>query len=178
LSSIQMVVSFDELYRLFNANYTINSTGSLADYPDTAYDLITSFHVMEHIGRSFIEESIGHMFRMLKPGGYCIHQVGIDDHLAHYDSKVSKKNYLRYSLTNRKYLFENIVQYHNVLQGEDYHRYFRNAGFEIVDIDRECCDIAGLRVHRDWVNYSREDLETTILTIVCRKPADHMARDS
>ena len=72
---------------------------------------------------------------------YCIHQIGIDDHLAHYDSKVSKKHYLRYSLSNRKYLFENIVQYHNVLQAEDYQRFFLNKGFEILEIDRERCDI-------------------------------------
>ena len=143
----------------------------MAGYPDATYDLITSFHVMEHIGRSFIDESIGHMYRMLKPGGYCIHQIGIDDHLAHYDSKVSKKNYLRYSLSNRKYLFENIVQYHNVLQGEDYQRLFLNNRFEILELDREHCDIAGISIHPDWESYSHEDLETTIFTIVCRKPA-------
>ena len=171
LAAIQSVKSFDELYRRFNANYTINSTGSLAGYPDITFDLITSFHVMEHIGRSIIEDSIGHMFRMLKPGGYCIHQIGIDDHLAHYDSKVSKKNYIRYSLSKRKYLLENIVQYHNVLQGEDYRRFFLNKGFDIIEMDRERCDITRLSVHPDWESYSHEDLETTILTIVCRKPA-------
>ena len=170
LASIQNVRSFEELYQCFNANYTIDSEGSLASYPTNTYDAITSFHVMEHIGRSFIEQSISDMFRMLKPGGYCIQQIGIDDHLAHYDSKVSKKNYLRYSLSKRKYLFENVVQYHNVLQGADYQRFFRNAGFDIVEIDRECCDIGGLSIHDDWKGYSREDQETTIFTIVCRRP--------
>ncbi len=170
LSLIQTVDSFDELYRRFNANYTIDSKGSLANYPADKYDAITSFHVMEHIGRSFIEQSIADMFRMLKPGGYCIHQIGIDDHLAHYDSKVSKKNYLRYSLANRKYLFENVVQYHNVLQGADFQRFFRNAGFDIVEIDRERCDISKLEINQDWDGYTREDQETTIFTIVCRKP--------
>jgi SAM-dependent methyltransferase len=170
LQDIQSVESFDELYEKFNARYTIDSSGSLAAYPDDASDLVTSFHVMEHIGRSFIDRSIGHMYRMLRPGGYCIHQIGIDDHLAHYDSKVSRKNYLRYSLSRRKYLFENVVQYHNVLQGADYLRYFEEAGFDIVETDREHCDISGLSIHADWSGYSQEDLETTILTIVCRKP--------
>jgi SAM-dependent methyltransferase len=170
LASIQTAGSFDELYQRFNANYTIDTEGSLAAYPDETYDAITSFHVMEHVGRSFIEQSIGDMFRILKPGGYCIHQIGIDDHLAHYDSKVSKKNYLRYSLSKRKYLFENVVQYHNVLQGADYQRFFSNAGFDIVEVDRERCDISGLRIHADWADYSRDDQETTIFTIVCRRP--------
>jgi hypothetical protein len=170
LVAIQTVQSFDELYRLFNARYSIDSDGSLAGYPRESCDLITSFHVMEHVGRSFIEKSIGHMFRIMRPGAYCIHQIGIDDHLSHYDGQVSKKNYLRYSLAGRKYLFENVVQYHNVLQGADYQRFFGNAGFEIVEMDRERCDISELRVHADWKDYSHEDLETTILTIVCRKP--------
>lgn len=172
LTSILSVSSFDELYSIFNAKYTIDTEGSLASYPSTSYDLVFSFHVMEHVHRSSIEESIEHMFRMLKPGGFCIHQIGIDDHLAHYDSKVSQKNYLQFSLSKRKYLFENIVQYHNVLQGEDYQRLFRMKGFEIVEINRDRCDISRLTIHHDWNNYSHEDLETTIFTIVCHKPED------
>jgi len=170
LASIQTVNSFDELYRLFNATYTINSEGSLSGYPDAGCDLITSFHVMEHINRQSIEDTIEHMFRILKPGGFCIHQIGIDDHLAHYDNKVSKKNYLQFSLSNRRYLFENVVQYHNVLQCDDYLKLFSKKGFKIVEINRESCDISGLSVHADWKKYSQEDLETTILTIVCHKP--------
>lgn len=171
LTSILTVNSFDELYRLFNAKYTIDNEGSLAGYPSTNYDLIFSFHVMEHVNRSSIEESIEHMFRILKPGGFCIHQIGIDDHLSHYDSKASQKNYLQFSLSRRKYLFENVVQYHNVLQGEDYQQLFRKNGFEIIEINRERCDISRLNIHDDWSKYSREDLETTIFTIVCHKPA-------
>ena len=172
LSSILSVNSFDELYRIFDAKYTIDNEGSLAGYPSTNYDLIFSFHVMEHVNRGSIEKSIEHMFRMLKPGGFCIHQIGIDDHLAHYDSQASQKNYLEFSLTRRKYLFENIVQYHNVLQGNDYQNLFRKKGFEIIEIDRERCDISRLTINGDWCNYSREDLETTIFTIVCHKPAN------
>jgi|SRR6056297_1294350 len=170
LDAIQDAASFEELYERFNAHYTISSEGSLAGYPAATYNAVISFHVLEHIGRGFIENSIGDMYRMLKPGGYCIHQIGIDDHLAHYDSRVSKKHYLSYSLSKRKYLFENVVQYHNVLQGEDYQRFFRDAGFEILETDRERCDIENLRIHPEWEGYSREDQETTILTLVCRKP--------
>lgn len=163
--------SFEELYSAIGARYTIDSNGSLESYANDSYDAVFSFHVLEHIHKGSIENSIRHMYRMLKPGGYCIHQVGIDDHLSHYDSEESKKNYLRYSRAMRKLIFENVVQYHNVLQGEDYLRLFQRSGFEIVEIDRERCDLGGLIIHPDWNAYSQEDLETTIFTIVCRKPA-------
>lgn len=170
LTAIQAVKSFEEFYDMFNARYTIDSDGSLVAYPANTYDAITSFHVMEHIGRSFIDQSVNEMYRMLKPGGYCVHQIGIDDHLAHYDGKISKKNYLRYSLTRRKLIFENVVQYHNALQCSDYLGFFEDAGFEVIETDREHCDISDLDIHADWKGYPQEDLETTIFTIICKKP--------
>jgi predicted SAM-dependent methyltransferase len=171
LDSIINARTFEDLYKKVGANYTIDSNGLLKPYRDESYDAVFSFHVLEHVGRDSIEDSIGDMYRMLKPGGYCIHQIGIDDHLSHYDSKESKKNYLRYSRALRKCIFENVVQYHNVLQGEDFLRFFQSSGFDIVEVDRERCDLDALSIHPDWKGYSREDLETTLLTVVCRKPA-------
>jgi SAM-dependent methyltransferase len=171
LDSIVNARSFEDLYKKVGANYTIDSNGSLESYRSESYDAVFSFHVLEHVGRDSIEVSIGHMYRILKPGGYCIHQIGIDDHLSHYDSKESKKNYLRYSLALRRRIFENVVQYHNVLQGEDFLRFFQRIGFDVVEVDRERCDLEALSIHPDWEGYSQEDLETTLLTVVCRKPA-------
>jgi len=170
LAGILQAESFDELYAQTGAYYKIDDKGSLASYPVEAFDLIFSFHVLEHVGRDAIHDSILHMYRMLKPGGYCIHQIGIDDHLAHYDSTQSKKTYLKYSLALRKRIFENVVQYHNVLQGADYQRLFAETGFEIVKTDREKCDIESLSIHPDWSGYSKDDLATTIFTVICKKP--------
>ena len=166
---INFANSYTELYSKFNLNYTIDKEGSLKSYETDFFDCVFSFHVMEHIGKSFITESINDMYRILKPGAYCIHQIGIDDHLSHYDKKESLKNYLRYSTKIRKLIFENIVQYHNVLQGQEYLDMFIKSGFEIIEINREKCNISKLKIHDDWRSFSQEDLETTILTVVCRK---------
>ena len=48
------------------------------------------------------------MYRSLKPGGYSIHQIGIDDHLTHFDSSQSPKKYISYSDNVWKLLFEKI----------------------------------------------------------------------
>ncbi len=162
--------SHDILYSNLDLTYTINKNGSLKNYKTNSFDCVFSFHVLEHIGKEFIGESINDMYRILKPGTYCIHQIGIDDHLSHYDKNESPKNYLKYSIKVRKMIFENIVQYHNVLQGQEYLDMFRKTGFEITEIDREKCNINNLKIHNDWKSFSQEDLETTILTIVCHKP--------
>lgn len=160
---------FDEIYQRFNANYKIDENGSLASYPDETYDLVFSFHVMEHIRRENIDEAVGHMHRMLKPGGYCIHQVGIDDHLAHYDSRTSEKQYLKYSLSTRKLIFENVVQYHNALQVSDYLECFEQNNLEVMETKSERVNIDDLSVHADWKDYSQHELETTIWTVVSKK---------
>lgn len=170
ISSLLDAESFDEIYKQFNANYSLDENGSLASYPDENYNLVFSFHVLEHVGRENIDDAIGHMYRMLKPGGYSVHQVGIDDHLAHYDKGVSEKNYLTYSLSLRKLIFENAVQYHNALQVSDFLKCFERRNFEILEMEREKINIDDLSVHSDWKDYSQEDLETTIWTVVSRKP--------
>lgn len=167
---VEASCSNTDLYNKLNLAYTINPEGDLSGYESKSFDCVFSFHVMEHIGRSFISESIKDMYRILKPGAYCIHQIGIDDHLSHYDTKESPKNYLRYSLKMRKMIFENIVQYHNVCQGQEYIDMFSDAGFDIAEISRDKCDISDLKIHSDWSDFSQDDLETTIFTIVCHKP--------
>lgn len=170
LEAISKSVDYAELYRRLGLSYKIDEKGSLTGYKNDQYDCVYSFHVLEHIGRDYIGDTISNIYRVLKPGGYAIHQIGIDDHLAHYDSGVSMKNYLRYSRKTWKRFFENSVQYHNTLQPDDYMRMFKSRQFEIIEVAREKCDISGLPVTDDWKKYSQEDLETTILTIIFRKP--------
>jgi len=164
--------SFDELYDAFNLAYCIDDAGSLAGYKDAGYDCVFSFHVLEHVPVGSIDDSVSNIFRMLKPGGISIHQIGIDDHLSHYDKKESAKNYLRYSTKTWKRWFENAVQYHNRLQKADYEQLFKDAGFELLDEWAEMCSIDGLPINKEWDRYSEDDLRTTILTLALRKPED------
>lgn len=173
LSQIEKILdvpSFEDLYTLFDATYTVDEDGSLAAYSSRAHELVFSFHVLEHVGRDIIRDTVSDMYRILKPGGYCIHQIGIDDHLTHYDKAESPKKYIAYSMATRKRFFENSIQYHNVLQANDYIKIFEGQGFEVIELDRETVDIDSIKINKDWQGYSTEDLETTILTIVCKKP--------
>ncbi|MCA9734462.1 MAG: class I SAM-dependent methyltransferase [Deferribacteres bacterium] len=171
IKNLQKVInadSFEEIYQTFNMNYVIESEGSLAQFPAENYDCIFSFHVMEHV-KSY-EATVAEIYRLLKPGGFSIHQIGIDDHHTHYDKQESPKNYFRYSELSWKLLFENDLQYINRVQMSDWFRIFEERGFVFVDKRVEFQDIGPIKVQPRYQHYSKEDQECTILTIVHQKP--------
>ncbi|MGH8573588.1 MAG: hypothetical protein ACREX8_13590, partial [Gammaproteobacteria bacterium] len=90
-----------------------------------------------------VEDLLADFHRTLKPGGYMIHQIGIDDHLQHYDPAESPKNYLRFSDRAWKLLFENDVQYFNRLQACDWIDRIGSAGFVLLERIAETADVGG-----------------------------------
>ena len=106
----------------------------------------------------------------MKPGGYSIHQIGLGDHLSHYDKKESPKNYLRYSDRTWKTFFENDVQYFNRLQVPDWLGLFDEAGFSLLEKITASHSIESIRIDPKYEEYEKDDLECTRLTIIHRKP--------
>jgi predicted SAM-dependent methyltransferase len=170
LAVVNLATSFPELYRETGIEYVIEPRGSLDQFADQSFDCILSMHVLEHVPTKYVTELVRNMYRTLKPGKYTIHQIGIDDHLAHYDRKASQKQYLRYSDWTWNALFENEVQYFNRLQMSEWLNAFRSAGFILEEKLVESTDIANLKIAARFADYSKEDLSCTILTLVYRKP--------
>lgn len=170
LDAILDAKNFDELYRKFDLTYVVNPAGSLAQFDDNSMDCVFSFHVLEHVPRENTSELAKNVERVLKPGGYSIHQIGIDDHLTHYDKNASPKNYLRYSDRAWKWFFQNDIQYINRIQMSEWLSLFKENGLISTETVPYYCDIKGLRPNRRFAGYSRQDLECTILTIIHRKP--------
>lgn len=111
------------------------------------------------------------IYRVLQPGGYSIHIIGLDDHLAHYDKNVAPKNYYRYSDTVWRLFFQNKLQYFNRIQASDWLRFFDNSGFTCVEKETSWSrDVGNLRVNKKYESYSQEDLSCCRLTMVHRKP--------
>ncbi|MBN1239522.1 MAG: class I SAM-dependent methyltransferase, partial [Gammaproteobacteria bacterium] len=137
--------SFEELYATFGIDYVIEPDGLLTGFDDRRFDFITSFHVLEHVPAQHIDQLARDMYRTLTPGGYTIHQIGIDDHLTHYDDNASPKQYLEYSDRIWRTFFENEVQYVNRWQTSDWLKAFEAAGFELVDKISKGADISDLK---------------------------------
>ena len=169
LSKLLETESFQEFYKQLDFNHVIVPNGLLDSFANDSLTSVFSMHVLEHVPRTSIEAVIGGMHRAMKAGHHTIHQIGIDDHLAHYDRSVSHKKYITFSNRTWKTFFENEVQYQNRLQPVDWHRLFEQAGFELVHEERELTSIDDLSVSEDFKHYSEKDLGCTILTLVLRR---------
>jgi len=172
LSNIDAVLgcrSFDELYRRFGMTYLVEPSGSLAMFEDASFDMVMSFHVLEHVYADAVPALCQGLTRTLKPGGYMFHQIGIDDHLTHYDATASMKQYIQYSDKEWRRRFESNIGYINRIQASEWREAFETTGLELCEEIRESVPIAELMVNPRFAKFPNEDLECTIQTLVYRK---------
>jgi len=170
IETVVTAQSLDNLYSELGLGYHVDETGSLQQFADESFDCVFSFHVLEHVRRKYVDQLVKEIDRVLRPGGFSLHQIGIDDHLQHYDPKMSQKNYIRYSDRMWKLLFENDVQYFNRLQTSEWTAAFGNSDLVPLESITEHCNIDLMTVNRRFSGFSKGDLSCTALTIVHQKP--------
>lgn len=171
VQAIARVNSFEELYRLLGFEYVVNASGSLAEFPRDSFQLVVSGGVLEHVQREAVPELFKETVRIVKPGGWVLHSIDIQDHLSYYDGAVSKKFYLTFSDRTWKYLFENKVQYFNRLQRGEWLDIFRSVALELVDEGGWNVSVDKLKLAERFAHMDRRDLECGGLRVLLRKPA-------
>lgn len=169
--------SFNDIYTSFNMKYVVDETGCLDSFPSNYFDVIFSFHVLEHVSRPLVPPMVANLSRVLKPGGIQIHLIGTSDHLAHYDPQVCFKNYIRYSNKVWKIFFENSVQYMNRIQPSEWCHLFRDSRCEILDERRTNVAVDGINIAKDFKKLPSTDWGCTSQLLVLKKfPYDYETR--
>jgi len=164
---------FDEAYRTARIAYQI-SPGGIPTYPANYFDTIYSIDVLEHVEAGIFPAAAAAWYRILKPGGQFLAQVGIDDHLAFYDGKFGSKRYLRYSQRTWDWLLGNDLVYINRFTASRIVALLQNAGFVIDDFKTDDTgDTAPDQVHPDYRNQSEPDIRAVRLLVRAHKPLDN-----
>jgi SAM-dependent methyltransferase len=161
--------SFEEAYELLGADYSIERGGSLAGLESESYALVVSADTLEHVRREILPRVIEETYRLLRPGGYAIHQIDLADHLSYFDPAMPAKNYLRYAPATWERWVNSTVQYVNRVQRQDWDATFKEADFEIVECEVIAESLRGITVHSAY-ELSPEDAEATLLRYVLRRP--------
>lgn len=171
LERMEAAEDFDAIYQILNMRYDIDYHGKLL-YADNSFDVIFSVDVLEHVTAGGFDSNAADWFRVLKPGGRMVAQVGLDDHLAHYDPSRSKKHYLTHSHAMFDRLLENDVQYINRIPATDMIGRLERLGFATVEAERWTVDNPeSLNVHPDYAGQPRDDQITWRLMLTVEKPA-------
>jgi SAM-dependent methyltransferase len=171
IGAVLKVESFDELYKLLGFEYVLESSGNLTRLPDNRFQMVVSAGVLEHVGREGVPGLIKETHRILKPEGWALHSIDTSDHLAHYDTKVSKKLYLSFPERTWKCWFENEVQYINRIRRSEWLEVFQSNGFELIEEATDQTDISGVRLADQYADADRRDLECIYLRLVLTKAA-------
>ncbi|WP_416899393.1 MAG: methyltransferase domain-containing protein [Minwuia sp.] len=170
LAKMEQAADFDQVYAALNMRYDIDENGRLP-YEDNRFDVIFSVDVLEHVVSSGFDQNAADWFRVLKPGGRMVAQVGLDDHLAHYDPSRSKKHYLRHSDAMFGKLLENDVQYINRMPASEMIARLEAAGFRTLEAERWTIDDPeNLPVHPDYAQQLPQDIATWRLLLTMEKP--------
>lgn len=171
LAKMEQANDFEQVYAALNMRYDIDHHGRLP-YDDGSFDMIFSVDVLEHVTADGFNSNAADWFRVLRPGGRMVAQVGLDDHLAHYDSSRSKKHYLTHSRSTFDRLLENDVQYINRIPASEMIGRLEKIGFRTLEAERWTVgDPDSLQVHPDYAGQPREDQITWRLLLTVEKPA-------
>jgi len=126
-------------------------------------DAVVSFDVVEHLSRPTLRLLNQEARRVLMPGGFQFHAIGLGDHYASLDRNITSAHFLKYSETTWQLLTGNSLSYHNRIRLPEFLHLFKEDGFEAVAVDREV-DPKALRalkiqpVARQFREYSAAEL--------------------
>ena len=111
---------------------------------------------------------------MLRAGGYMVHLIDPSDHYSHSDHSLSAVNFLRFS-EEQFARFNNSFLYQNRLRASQWRQLIEQHQFAIVlwhavtDLDARRA-LASLPIDRAFSGMSEDDLCTTAIWVVARRP--------
>lgn len=154
--------------------YFAPADGRATGLESNSIDLVYSNSVLEHVPREVIRGLMEESFRVLKPGGLAMHNVGCNDHYAFFDKSISFVNFLQYGEREWR-LWNNPIQYQNRLRAPELVSLATGAGFEVIKIATNIRPgtleaLAKLRIDPQFDCFSREDVAATTLDFISRKP--------
>lgn len=148
---------------------------ALDKLPDGSVTLVYSRTVLEHIPKPVLRNLLGEWWRLLKPGGVCIHFIDNSDHFEHRDKQLSRLNFLTVSDWVWRFVCFNPQNYQNRLRHSDYLALFCGAGYELLHNEgepdsRARADLNQLALNKRFTTYDKNDLAILTTVLVARKP--------
>ncbi len=155
-------------------DYRAPADATATGLPDNSVDIVFSNSVLEHVPHANIRMMMQEAYRVLRPGGLCMHSVNCADHYAYFDKSITFMNY--YQFTDRNWKFwNNALQYQNRMRPQDFIELSEAAGLKTVLAKHKprpelLAALPSLRIAPEFERYSPEQLACTSVDFVGEKP--------
>ena len=130
---------------------------------------------MRILPRARLQVLLGQIHESLRPGGFFLGNVRLDDEYAYSDRRISHYNHLRYSPWIWRHLISSPLMTFNRLRSPDYRELLEEAEFKIRHFEQEPPTdtdmrlLAETRVHPCFQKYSPRDLAEKHLFFAAEK---------
>jgi SAM-dependent methyltransferase len=170
---VQRKATGKEILQVCQIDYQAPADTARTALADESTDIVFSNTVLEHVPRDEISRIFREAYRILRPGGYMLHQVDPSDHFAHGDRSISAVNFLQFSQTEFS-KYNTAFLYQNRLRAPTYRQLVPAAHFEVVcwesDLNEKALShISRLSIHGEFAGFSAEELCTTGIRMVAKR---------
>jgi len=166
--------SVSELFERARVEYRAPADATKSELPNECVDVVFSNSVLEHVPRGVILEMMRESARVLRHGGLAVHSVNCGDHYAYFDKNITFINYLTFSERDWQF-WNNKLLFQNRMRPVDFLKLAEMAGLEIslakFKPRQALLDaLPSLKIAPEFQNYPREQLCSTSIDFVARKP--------
>lgn len=168
-TTIAEFTTWDEL-RAFGVDYRAPFAFDAATLA-APIDAFISNEVLEHIPADVLPGLLKQAFAVMAPGALAVHSIDYSDHYARGDA-VTRHNFLVYSDAQWK-PYNSRYQYVNRLRDSEYHKLFKDAGFEVIWSEphrQPLSEQVRQNLAPQFRRFAAEDLETIRSKIIARRP--------
>lgn len=160
-SAIEILNALGVEYKVGNV-LDSNESGSI--------DLFTSLNTLEHIEESLLLEMFQKFKKMSSGSGRMSHWIDMSDHFAHFDKKITRYNFLRFSKFTWSLLCSPL-NYQNRMRYPDYIRVASQAGWNNISTDNSIIhsrpELETVPIHADFKHFSTEELAVSRTVLRC-----------
>ncbi len=130
-------ISLDAILNAGSIHYKAPGDATATGLAAASLDGIISYDVLEHLPSNTFHQLNAEARRILRPEGMQFHVIGLGDHYASSDPKISSVHFLRFSDPVWNALTGHELSYHNRLRVPEFLDEFARDGFVAEDIRRE-----------------------------------------
>jgi hypothetical protein len=152
---------------VYHAPADASQTGLLAG----SIDLVCSYAVLEHVPEKVVHALVVESKRILKASGVSVHAIGLHDHYASDDPRLSLVNFLKYPEWQWRLIAKNRVHYQNRLREKHYFQLLESHGAKLLESrhrveERDVKAAAKMHIDRRFHGLSPDELAVQYTEIV------------